>query len=120
VSPACRGEKALSNTLYLSGDNSQLSGDGEIALSLLKMCYLGLFGFCTSGGECPLRHLRNFGQIAPYLGIQFVAGFLTRLVLIRLKGEEWYRTRFIPQIGPLTLGSASNLPKSPGLSHIAQ
>jgi ACR3 family arsenite transporter len=49
----------------------------------------------------------GIGQIAKsvglYLGVPFVAGFLTRLVLIRLRGEEWYRARFIPRVSPLTL-----------------
>ena len=49
----------------------------------------------------------SIGQIAEsvgiYLGIPFALGIISRYTLIRLKGEEWFQTKFVPLISPITL-----------------
>ena len=49
----------------------------------------------------------SMGEVAKtvfiYLGIPFIAGFITRFTLRRFKGNSWYNNKFIPKISPLTL-----------------
>ena len=63
----------------------------------------GWFGIPTNSSVDAI----TIGQIAKsvfiYLGIPFITGFLTRFILIRVKDKEWYHTKFVPKISPLTL-----------------
>ena len=60
--------------------------------------WLGLQSFKV---EITIRQIAE--SVAIYLGIPFIAGIITRFTLIRLKNKEWYQTKFIPKISPVTL-----------------
>ena len=60
-----------------------------------------LFGFEGAIVDIPIRTIAE--SVAIYLGIPFLMGILSRWMLVRLKGKEWYTTQFIPYVSPLTL-----------------
>lgn len=58
-------------------------------------------GFGDFHISVPMRDVTE--SVLIYLGIPFLAGFLSRSILVKLKGTEWYNIKFVPAISPLTL-----------------
>ncbi len=63
----------------------------------------GWFGIPTNDAVERITIGQIAGSVFVYLGIPFIAGFFTRFILIRVKSKEWYHTKFIPKISPVTL-----------------
>jgi ACR3 family arsenite transporter len=57
----------------------------------------------AAGTAVPITIASVAATVFVFLGIPFIAGFMTRVTLLQLKGHIWYDTRFIPRISPITL-----------------
>ena len=63
----------------------------------------GWFGIPTNHAVENITITQIAKSVFIYLGIPFIAGFITRFTLIRVKSKEWYHQKFVPKISPITL-----------------